>query len=120
MNGLKFHWINAKLRATSIGWGHGLFTSEPISKDETLIVYGGHVITTADFCSLSEELHAYLYQIRDDLFMGPTSADEVSIADFLNHSCNPNAGFRGEIVLVAMRDIVVGEQVTIDTELGEC
>src|SRR5574341_1040812 len=117
MKSMKLNWVSPKLKATSVGWGRGLFTSEPISKDETLIVYSGHVITTEDFCSLLEELHAYSYQIRDDLFMGPTSSDEVSIADFVNHSCDPNAGFRGEIVLVAMREIVAEEQITIDYAL---
>ena len=34
--------------------------------------------------------------------------------DFLNHSCEPNAGFKGQIAIVAMRDIGSGEQITID------
>jgi hypothetical protein len=34
--------------------------------------------------------------------------------NFLNHSCDPNAGFKGQIVLVAMRDIQKDEQITID------
>jgi len=33
---------------------------------------------------------------------------------FLNHSCSPNVGVRGEITFVAMRDIKAGEELTID------
>ncbi len=32
----------------------------------------------------------------------------------INHSCSPNAGFKGQIVLVAMHDIKKGEQITFD------
>jgi len=106
MTNLKLNWISPKLKAANVsGGGRGLFALEPASKDETLVVYGGHVMITEDFCSLPEEIQAYPYQIRDDLFMGPASFEEVTEADFLNHSCNPNAGFRGEITLVAMRNI---------------
>ena len=33
---------------------------------------------------------------------------------FLNHSCNPSAGIKGKITLVALRDMQEGEEVTID------
>ena len=35
-------------------------------------------------------------------------------ADYLNHSCNPNVGMRGQICIFAMRDIAPGEEITID------
>lgn len=33
---------------------------------------------------------------------------------FLNHSCNPSAGIKGRVALVALRDMGEGEEVTID------
>jgi hypothetical protein len=33
---------------------------------------------------------------------------------FINHSCEPNVGFAGNVVLVAMRDISAGEELTTD------
>jgi hypothetical protein len=33
---------------------------------------------------------------------------------FLNHSCNPTAGIKGSLSLVALRDLKEGEEVTID------
>jgi hypothetical protein len=40
-----------------------------------------------------------------------------SVMLFLNHSCEPNVGFRGNIVLVAMRDIEAREELTTDYAL---
>ena len=36
---------------------------------------------------------------------------------FINHSCEPNVGFAGNIVLVAMRNIGPGEELTTDYAL---
>ncbi|MFA6445979.1 MAG: SET domain-containing protein-lysine N-methyltransferase [Candidatus Paceibacterota bacterium] len=33
---------------------------------------------------------------------------------FLNHSCNPTAGVKGKVTLVALRDMKEGEEVTVD------
>ncbi len=33
---------------------------------------------------------------------------------YTNHSCDPNVAIQGQIVLVAMRDIALGEELTID------
>ena len=36
---------------------------------------------------------------------------------YINHSCEPNVGFAGNVVLVAMRDIDAGEELTTDYAL---
>jgi uncharacterized protein len=36
---------------------------------------------------------------------------------FINHSCEPNVGFSGNVVLVAVRDIRHGEELTTDYAL---
>ena len=41
----------------------------------------------------------------------PNHIEEV---DFFNHSCTPNLGIQGQIILVAMRDINLGEELTFD------
>ncbi|HYD93540.1 MAG TPA: SET domain-containing protein-lysine N-methyltransferase [Candidatus Paceibacterota bacterium] len=33
---------------------------------------------------------------------------------FLNHSCNPSAGIKGKVTLVALRNMKEGEEITID------
>ena len=37
---------------------------------------------------------------------------------FINHSCGPNVGFAGNVVLVAMRDINAAEELTTDDGSG--
>jgi uncharacterized protein len=44
-------------------------------------------------------------------------AEYESVMLFINHSCEPNVGFAGNIVLVAMRDISAGEELTTDYAL---
>ena len=54
-------------------------------------------------------------QIADALFIAPTNEkDFLHSMMCLNHSCSPNLGIRGDIVFVAMRDIVPGEELTVD------
>jgi hypothetical protein len=50
-------------------------------------------------------------QVEDRLFLVPRPIGE---GDYVNHSCNPNAGLSGQIGLVAMRDIKIGEEVCFD------
>jgi SET domain-containing protein len=54
-------------------------------------------------------------QIADDLFIGPRELDEREGAMiFSNHSCEPNIGVQGQIVFVALRQILPGEELTHD------
>lgn len=38
---------------------------------------------------------------------------------YVNHSCEPNTGFGGNVVVVAMRDIEKNEELTIDYAMFE-
>ena len=53
-------------------------------------------------------------QIHDEFVIGPMFPEEIEDTDSFNHSCDPNAGFQGQIFLAAMRDIEAGEQVCFD------
>jgi hypothetical protein len=58
----------------------------------------------------------YSYQNDDEFFISPLSEEEVhyDYSNFWNHSCRPNTLPSGEDLWVAIRDIEVGEQLTID------
>ena len=72
---------------------------------------GGHIVTTAALQSLPLELQNSDVQITDDLhLMALTDEEYESVMLFVNHSCEPNVGFGGNSVLIAMRDIEAGEQ----------
>jgi SET domain-containing protein len=54
-------------------------------------------------------------QIADDLFIGPLNENErEGSMIFSNHSCEPNIGVQGQIVVVALREIEAGEELTHD------
>ena len=46
--------------------------------------------------------------------IGIKEESELSSADFVNHSCNPNCGIKEQISLIAFRNIEFGEEITFD------
>lgn len=113
-------WISPKARKGSVSdiAGRGLHAVEPIAAGEVVAVKGGHIVTAAELDRLPEPLPNSEVQITDDLHLVALSTDEYEpVMLFLNHSCEPNVGFAGNIVLVAMRDIAVGEELVTDYAL---
>jgi SET domain-containing protein len=109
------NWLSPKLEPrNSEKHGKGIFAIQDISKDETMAIFGGHIITREERNLLPENIGHISIGIDDDLFIGPISENELDDADWFNHSCEPNAGLRGQITLVAMRDIKSGEEITFD------
>jgi hypothetical protein len=57
----------------------------------------------------------FALQIDDDFYIAPRRPEEVlDMSVMINHSCDPNVGFRGQVVYVAMRDIAAGEELSHD------
>lgn len=95
--------------------GKGLFATEAIGAGEIVAVKGGHVLTASQWAALEPELGSAEIQVSDDLFIAPVSAEERDGSMlYTNHSCDPNVAIQGQIVLVAMRDIAAGEELTHD------
>src|SRR5438874_5998649 len=96
--------------------GRGLFATADISKDEIVAVKGGHIVDRKRLRGkISPRLGPVEIQIDEDLFIAPVSDKERELSMlYLNHSCDPNLGVRGEITFVAMRDIRAGEELTHD------
>jgi uncharacterized protein len=95
--------------------GRGLIAIEAIGEGEVVAVKGGHVVTTEALHALPEPLDNSDVQIADDLHLVAINEEEYeSVMLFINHSCEPNVGFGGNVVLVAMRDIAPGEELTTD------
>lgn len=95
--------------------GRGLFAEAPIARREIVCVKGGHLLTKQEFARYRGVANEADLQISDELFLAPVSEAEFEdVMMFLNHSCEPNVGVQGQIVFVAMRDIAVGEELTLD------
>jgi SET domain-containing protein len=81
-------------------------------------IHGHDLFAVADIAlreKIAPRLGPVEIQIHDDLFIAPITEEERELSMlYLNHSCNPNLGTRGEIMFVAMRDIRAGEELTHD------
>jgi hypothetical protein len=112
-------WITEKVMRSGDRRDPGglLVARERISRDEVVAVQGGQVLTTAQLLALPD-LVSLGIQITDDLHLADLDVgDECNVMQYLRHSCDPNVGFSGGTVLVAMRDIATGDELTIDYAL---
>jgi uncharacterized protein len=95
--------------------GRGLVAIAPIAAGELVAIKGGHIVTTAALQSLPERLQNSEIQIADGYHLvALEEAEYEPVMLFINHSCEPNVGFAGNTVLVAMRDVSPGEELTTD------
>ncbi|OPY78768.1 MAG: SET domain protein [Syntrophorhabdus sp. PtaU1.Bin153] len=110
------NWMNPKLevRACSGKGGHGVFARHPITEGERLAIFGGHIMRADEEPVFLANKQDFALQIDEQFVIGAKYENELDDTDFLNHSCNPNAGFKGQIFLVAMRSIEKDEEITFD------
>jgi uncharacterized protein len=112
-------WWDPKLVSKPVSTiGFGVVATQLLAQGELLAVWGEKVITTKYRNLLPEAIERYTIQVETDLHLACDS-DEAGVAEHFNHSCMPNAGLQGQIVLVAMRDIAVGEDVCFDYAMSE-
>jgi len=106
-------WLSPDVHVADAGAkGVGLFADRRFAAGEVVSGFGGHVMARAEFEQLPAHRQTHSLQIAESLFMVcPTDGDP---ADFFNHSCAPNLGILGNVLLVAMRDVDAGEELTFD------
>jgi hypothetical protein len=92
--------------------GHSVVTRQVIESGELIGVWSGRIVKADALDALPVEIRRHTVQIEEDLYLASTDADDPP--DFINHSCEPNAGLDGQIAIVALRRILPGEEVTID------
>lgn len=114
--GIMHSWLNPKLevRKSNI-MGRGVFAKENIIQGTRLAIFGGELMFINDIKNLPEHIREYTMQIEERFVLGPFQNNAESFdSDFFNHSCEPNSGFKGQMFLVAMRDIKKNEEITFD------
>lgn len=91
--------------------GHGVFAIVPIHEGELLAVMGGEVVTYDMLLRLPSGARRLTLQVEEKLYL---LTSHEGPGDWINHSCSPNAGLSGQIALIAMRDIRIGEEICFD------
>lgn len=96
--------------------GEVIFTREDWVEDEKL---GWYVVTTDELDTFSEEERReflrYSYDIDFGKIIGTCNPDAVqNLTNFMNHSCNPTTMFDEWENIIARRDLIRGEELTID------
>jgi hypothetical protein len=76
-------------------------------------------LSAAEFEALAPELRTtfvrYAYNTAPDEITGTFHPEAVRHStNFLNHSCDPNAGYDGSDAIVALRPIAAGEEIRMD------
>lgn len=108
-------WMNPVLEVRNSAINQrGVYAKANICKGERLAVFGGDILLIDETAKLPESFRYYPLQIEERFMLymkNPTTPEDT---DYFNHSCSPNAGIKGQIFLVAMRDIKTGEEITFD------
>ena len=100
--------------------GLGLFAVRAIRRGEIVAVKGGHVLDARTVRRSPGRRAVSFIQIGDGRYIGTLRLGEVpGNKIFLNHSCEPNVGIRGEITFVTLRAVRRGEELTYDWAMEE-
>lgn len=110
---MDYNWLSPKAQARPAGEkGWGSYAVEPIEAGETVAAFGGCIVPMAVLQTFSDDRQGRSIQVDADLYL--VSGDTPDPGDMLNHSCEPNCGLLGQMLVVAMRDIVPGEELSFD------
>jgi SET domain-containing protein len=108
-------WINSRLSlGSSKIQGHGVFATKRIAKDETVMEFGGEIISRQEMDSGDYRITSIWPLERDTFIALPDSDPHLSLDEYLNHSCDANTWLTDEVTLTARRDIEPGEEITLD------
>jgi hypothetical protein len=105
-------YLSPKVAAYADVTGRGARAAAPIAAGETVAAIGGRCIGGDAIDGVGAAERGRAVQIDDDVFILP---DEHATPErTIGHSCAPNCGMSGGVLVTAMRDIASGESLTID------
>jgi SET domain-containing protein len=94
--------------------GLGLFAIKPIKRGAYIATYRGRRIATEEADQRAARGASYMFEVNKRWTID--GSPRWNVARYINHSCRPNAkvGRKGGIVIVALRQIEPGEEITYD------
>jgi SET domain-containing protein len=111
----KHRWYSPKVKTFSSPIaGIGVVAKQDIVKGEIVFVYGGVIIPKSEIKDYWKKMGHAGIQVDDEFFLCPISREELKEQGIINHSCEPNVGFKNSVVLVAIKDIKSGEEIVLD------
>lgn len=102
--------------------GRGVFAGESFRSGEIVAVWGGKVYTAEECARLGQAVpHMLTHTISlcEGYYLGSENLFEMDDSELFNHSCEPNLGVQGQVIVVARRDISQGEELTFDYDTTE-
>ncbi len=135
---VSYSYVNPSLQVRRSSNGRGLFATRDFLPDEVLVAWTGRVVAEESLASVPEDEHHFVFQIHDNIYLIPIEYGKREPAvgshsylkmllawlilsllekDFVNHSCDPNGGMKGETILVAMRPIKAGEVTYVPPQI---
>jgi uncharacterized protein len=113
-----YSYLNPKCEARKNLWGGcGVYAQRQIGAGELVSLWGGRIVRGDELDSRMPRFTERVLQVDEDLFL--LTAEDKEPNDCFNHSCAPNLGFFGQIGLVAMRNIQMGEELTFDYAMSD-
>lgn len=98
--------------------GQGLFAGEPISKDELILSFGGILVPIKERYT-GKYLSSTFVGLTDSIALCEGLDSSKDFSDYINHSCDPNAGLFDCITVVAINDIQENEEIRCDYAFWE-
>ncbi len=113
-------WLSPKCKVDRSGIDQfGVFAGDSIKANELVAILGGRIYSSKDLNRIAEVLphmKSFSVQVAEGFHLATNSFTAIDDASRFNHSCEPNVGVKGQIILLARRDICPGEELTIDYE----
>jgi len=94
-------------------YGKGVFAGRGFRKGDKILAFSGPVIHRSQLPIPILPENDYYLQIGEDFFLGPSGEPD----DFVNHSCDPNAGVIVQFnsaILLAIHPIKWGDEIFFD------
>ncbi len=102
--------------------GLGVFAKKKIKKGDMILIWGGRILSSAELANIvkkAPEFDFFPVEVANGFYIAPSNIHQIDDAYRINHSCNPNAGIKGQTLVVARKDIHAGEEICFDYETSD-